>query len=257
MAISDAEKNVLNKMCPAVGKQLLLGNELQTTQNDLATAEVNITALQAVAPSSDQKAALAGTVGTPSGTNKYVTKDDIDVVRAVNTDGKIPCSVSSALAISGTWAVAYDATAHSHKVTRAGAAGAEKCAIPLRVPGLRTTASKGRRIKGVRVAYVNSAELQVDVDVDVFERPLPANGANAHANGVSLLGTQTYDSDHDTAAKRKASGNHCMEVTFQTPAYLDGGELSLEVTADDTGGAGTATTAVSGVELLYDEALVD
>jgi len=208
-------------------------------------------------PTASQKLALAGTVGTPSGTNQFATADDMGVARAENTDGKIPCSVTDALAISGTWTPAYNATAHSHEVTRTAAAASEVVAIPLRAPGLRTTASKGRKITGVRVAYQNSGALAVDFDVDVFKRPLPANGANAHANGASLKGATTYDADHDTPAKRYAAGNHCMQVTFETPAYLDGGELTMEATANDTGGAGTATTCISGIELLYSETLID
>lgn len=207
--------------------------------------------------STDRQAALAGTVGTPSAANKYATADDMAVARAENTDGKIPCSVEDALAISGVWTGSYNATAHSREVTRTAAAASEVVAIPLRAPGLRTTASRGRKITGVRVAYQNSGALAVDFTVDVFKRPLPANGATAHANGTSLLGAATYDTDHDTAAERLAAGDHCMQVTFETPAYLDGGELTLEATANDTGGAGTATTCISGIELIYSETLVD
>jgi len=71
----------LDKACMAL-RQSRLGTELQATQTNLATAETslstaesNVTALQATAPTADEKAALAG-VGTPSGSNKFLNNDD-------------------------------------------------------------------------------------------------------------------------------------------------------------------------------------
>ena len=103
MAISDAEKRKLNEMCKGA-KNSALGTELQTVQTDLDTAEASlviaeadIVVLEALAPTADEKAALAGT-GTPAAGNVYVTNDTlVETIR--NRDRKDSVRAATAAAL--------------------------------------------------------------------------------------------------------------------------------------------------------------
>ena len=68
--ISNTNRDKINKACKALGTSQM-GTELQTAQTNLATAETNITALQAVAPTANEKAGLAA--NTPSAANPAQT----------------------------------------------------------------------------------------------------------------------------------------------------------------------------------------
>lgn len=56
--------------------------------------------------------------------------------------------------------------------------------------------------------------------VAMDEVTLPATGVAVSGAAVTI----TQDGDHDTAAERKATGDHTMTVTITTPFWIDDGE---------------------------------
>ena len=67
----------------------------------LTVPETDLSPLEAVAPTADEKAALAGTSGTPSGSNKYVTNADSRM-----TNARTPTSHASSHVGGGSDAIA-------------------------------------------------------------------------------------------------------------------------------------------------------
>jgi len=130
-AITDANKSKLDNACMALQKasKASLGTEMQTTQTNLATAEAAIDVVEALAPTADEKAALAG-VGTPSAANKFLNNDDARLPTADEKAGIAANTPTAANPLQGlteiqsqTWkaAVRFSSTAALPACTAAGA----------------------------------------------------------------------------------------------------------------------------------------
>lgn len=134
----------------------------------------------------------------------------------------------------GAWSTSY-VDPGSLRVRRTAAANAFKAAWQVPLVG-RTTANKGEKPTVIRIkATISTADFGVDVAWALYTSVMPATGA-ALAAATSV--TFTYDASHDTAAKRKAQGEHTITLTITSPVYLNADEhLWLVCTADATGTA--------------------
>ena len=105
------------------------------------------------------------------------------------------------------------------------ATGAETIYVSVPSDFLRTTASKGRKIKGMKVAYELGVVAATSVDA-TYTSTVFAQGVNpavTAAHGGAVLDAQ-YDAAHDTAAERAdqtvVSGEHLLSHTLATPVYF-------------------------------------
>lgn len=172
---------------------------------------------------------------------------------AENTDVVIPIDLSNRIDVSGTWTLSRTG-AGIYRLRRTAAAAVEASALRVQ-PRERTSASKGFKVSGFVMKYAITTADPVDVTVDGVFTPMPATGAAVAA--ATSLGAVTYDAAHDTAAERKAVGEHTMTGTFATPVYLNGkDEVEILVTVDSTGLA-TPVIDVYKLVLTGSETLVE
>lgn len=178
--------------------------------------------------------------------------DTAAAIVSANTDATIPGDVALGLAASGTWTLSRQGTA-SLRLRRTAAASVEVYGVRFTVRS-RTTASKGFRVTGFKLIYkVSTADVN-DVTVSGAVQLAPATGAAPAA--ATSLGAVTYDAPHDTAAERKAVGDHTMSGTFASPLWLNSEPICVEL-AISCDGTATGVLDIVGVELLGSEALVD
>ena len=128
----------------------------------LTVPETDLSPLEAVAPTADEKAALAGTSGSPSASNKYVTNADSRLSVATPNPGGVAGLLSAA------WATLLNAATDAATATTLilrDAAGRAKVADPsvdsdIDTKGARNTAIGAARWGGVRftdwAAYATS-----------------------------------------------------------------------------------------------------
>lgn len=145
---------------------------------------------------------------------------------------------------AGTWA---DSVASNvAKTIRTAADASFTLIIPISLPQ-SSSARNGARLKSIDVYYkVLTAACDDFATVELEKMALPATGSAPTGAAV----TTSCDSSHDTAAKRKAEGEHSMTVTLETPAYIgkdDAYALQLVVDA----AAGTVFT-IYGARANYD-----
>ena len=93
-----------------------------------------------------------------------------------------------------------------------------------------------------------------DVTVSGAVQLAPATGAAPAA--ATSLGAVTYDAAHDTAAERKAVGDHTMSGTFASPLWLNSEPICIEL-AVSCDGTATGVLDIVGIELIGTEALID
>jgi len=77
----------------------------------------------------------------------------------------------------------------------------------------------------------------------------------AAATALGPVVDGSYDTAHNTTAKRKAQGEHTMVVTFAAPIYLNGNaEVEIAVICD---GTASGVLTINKISLLGAETLVD
>lgn len=178
--------------------------------------------------------------------------DTAAAIVSANTDATIVGDLALGLAASGTWTLSRQGTA-SLRLRRTAAASIEVYGVRFPVRS-RTTASKGFRAVGFKLIYkVSTADVN-DVTVSGAVQLAPATGAAPAA--ATSLGAVTYDAAHDTAAERKAVGDHTMSGVFASPLWLNGEPICVEL-AISCDGTGTGVLDIVGIELLGTEALID
>jgi hypothetical protein len=117
---------------------------------------------------------------------------------------------------AGTWTP----TIASDVVSNVRTAGATSftALIPLMVPG-NSAYRKGSQIKSVDIWYtIATADLTDFATVSLENVALPAN--TVAPTGAAITGI-TLDSLHNTAALRKVQGSHKMNVSFDTPIWVN------------------------------------
>jgi hypothetical protein len=143
----------------------------------------------------------------------------------------------------GTWTPAVSSGVISDVKTAGDAAFT--LLIPLNLPG-STIGKQGAKLVSVDVWYkIGTA------DCDDFAT-VQLNKMTLAADGVALTGTNpavTIDADHDTAAERKASDEHKMTVTLDTPVFIEDDEAYiLECIVDP---AATTIFTLYGAQVNY------
>lgn len=92
--------------------------------------------------------------------------------------------------------------------------------IPITVPS-NAVAQKGAYLRSVKMFYKIATAAADDVATVAMDKvTLPATGVAVSGAAVTI----TEDGDHDTAAERKAEGDHTMTISITAPFWIDDGE---------------------------------
>jgi hypothetical protein len=148
---------------------------------------------------------------------------------------------------AGTWTPTLASNVWSDVRTAADASFS--LAIPINLMA-SSDGYRGAYVKSIDVFYkIATAAADDFATVSLEKMALPATGAAP--TGAAL--TVTQDTGHDTAAERKATGDHTMTVTLSTPEWLDNDEaLVLTLTVD---AAATTVFTLYGARVNYDLSL--
>ena len=169
----------------------------------LTVPETDLSPLEAVAPTADEKAALAGTSGAPSGSNKYVTNADSRMTNARTPTSHASSHISTgsdpiAIAVpsgasgllSGVWAAllnaATDAATAATLILR-DAAGRAKVADPSADSDIDT---KGARNAAITTAIATSCYFPL-----VFTVAFPNTGGHyvpLHGDGAGAAPSASF-----------------------------------------------------------------
>jgi hypothetical protein len=122
---------------------------------------------------------------------------------------------SQILKTAGTWTPSIASKVASEGRTAADASFGLLIPIPL----LQSDAQgQGAKLQSIDLFYKIATAAADDVaTVELEKIALPATGAAPTGAAV----TTTCDTGHDTAAERKAVGDHTMTVTLTTPEFMD------------------------------------
>lgn len=214
----------------------------------LTVPETDLGPLEAVAPSADEKAALTGTSGTPSASNKYVTNADSRMTNARTPTAHASSHISTgsdpiAIAVpsgasgllSGVWAALLNAATDAATVATLilrDAAGRAKVADPsvdsdIDTKGARNTAIEAARWGGIRftdwAAYATSIT-RIGVGntfghVILCTNDFTSTGARAYivASGSETWKFKLYDANTGTllqSANVTTSSTGLISVTW-------------------------------------------
>jgi hypothetical protein len=145
----------------------------------------------------------------------------------------------------GTWAMAV--ASHLWTLNKTAADNTSVVKIPLKLPA-NSKALKGALLKSVDVYWSNATADCDAVSAEIYISTLPA----AATGGSLAAGTTvafSYDSSHDTAAKRLTQATHRMTLTLTTAVWLDeDNEAYVEVTFD---AAATSVIKLMGARANY------
>ena len=150
-------------------------------------------------------------------------------VHDVNMSAKV--SLEKIKTTVGTWAIA--AASNVWSLNHTAAADVSVNHIPIDLPFQDTADTvKGAKLTSVDIWYtVGTADVN-DMTMVLQKVTLPATGGAVPTVSTPAV---TYDSNHDTAAKRKANGAtmHKMTITLTTPIWVGGSdEVYVENTCD-------------------------
>lgn len=119
---------------------------------------------------------------------------------------------------AGAWTPS--AAASVIKETRGAAASAFTLLIPVHPP-VSGNYRQGSKLKSIDVFYsISTADAADFATVELEKVSLPAAAA-APSGAVVAVG---LDPAHDTAAKRRAQGDHVLSVALSVPVWIDDGE---------------------------------
>ena len=156
--------------------------------------------------------------------------DNFGILRVTGekTDHEIAMDhCQAAYASAGTWTISESSNALI--VTRTMAqADHYRTHGPIPFP-IRTTTSKGAKLKSVSVAYTVGGTIDTTNDifsVNIIKQTLPTDGSGASASVIAGDDEADLDTDHNTNAKRLAAGSHTLVVTIPVgeQAYAADGE---------------------------------
>jgi hypothetical protein len=117
--------------------------------------------------------------------------------------------------------------------------------IPITLPQ-NSGNQKGAFLKSVDVWYkVGVAALDDFATVTLSKNNLQASGTTVTGSAIST----TPDGGHDTAAERKATGDHCMNVALDTPVWVGANDVCYLTLIVDA--AATSTFAMIGARANF------
>lgn len=137
-------------------------------------------------------------------------------VTSEKTDHEIAVDhCAAAYASAGAWTVSQSSNALI--VTRTAAqADHYRTHGPISFP-VRTTASKGAKLKSVKVSVTLGGTIDTTNDifsVNIIKQTIPADGSAVAATVLAGDDDADYDTNNNTNAKRLTAGNHTIEVTI-------------------------------------------
>ncbi len=151
---------------------------------------------------------------------------------------------SKILKTAGTWTPAISSNVISE--AKSAADEATTLLIPIDLEGA-DVALQGAKIQSVDIWYkIATAAADDFATVAASKVTLPASSVAVSGAAVTV----TCDADHDTAAERKATGDHKMTVTFSSPAFLEDNEtiwISLVIDC-----AATTVLSIYGAQINFD-----
>jgi hypothetical protein len=107
---------------------------------------------------------------------------------------------------------------------------------------------KGARLKSVDVFFKIATAAMDDIATVALDKiSLPSDGSAAAGAAVSAF---TLDSGNDTAAERKAAGDHTLTLTLTTPVWI--GENDHYVVSIVVDGSSTGVFSLFGARANFD-----
>jgi len=150
-----------------------------------------------------------------------------------------PCEATPTV---GTWAMAV--ASHLWTLNKTAGADTSVLKIPLKLPG-NSAALKGALLKSIDIWWVNATADLTALSAEVYLSTLPAQAGTLAASAQTI----TYDSGHDTAAKRVTQAVHKMTLTLGAPVWLDeDNEAYVELTVN---AAATSAVKLYGARANY------
>jgi len=149
----------------------------------------------------------------------------------------------------GAWTEAYASGVFTVTHTPFKSPPNRTLVVPIPANYLTGSADAPRKPRGIRLYYKTETAVIDGLGVDVFQLTPPATGTAVSASSIATNGT--YDSDHDTALKRNAVGDHTLEFTFADTDvdWLESGDgLLIEITLV---GSATGVFIYKGASFLY------
>ena len=182
----------------------------------------------------------AGHIQIDPDTGAFRWWDDVaDVIRSVGPGGEYtlqhrPVQLSALDIVSTGDMPVFLRNAAGDYYWERTAAGAETVRISFQSPYKVETALKGAKLTKVVMAYelatADLTSLDLRFDSTVFAQGVNPAVTNSHGGAVV---DGDYDSNHNTAAKRKDStvvvGEHLLTLTLNTPAYYATSNGSVRV----------------------------
>ncbi len=146
---------------------------------------------------------------------------------------------------AGTWAP----TITSDVITdvRSAADATWNTIIPLNVPG-NSAYREGSCIASVDVYFLIGTADMDSVAAKMEHVSLTASGTAPTGAEETAI---TYDSNHDSAAKRYAQGSHTMTITFTTPPWLSNKDAYYLLLVCDA--AASSVFTFKGARINYTE----
>ena len=115
---------------------------------------------------------------------------------------------------AGTWTRTYSSNKIFDRRTAADANA--NLFVPITIPQ-NSSIEKGSKVASIDVFYnITTAALDDFATVELNKETVSSVGAHTAAAVTTSL-----DAGHDTAAERKATGEHKMTITITTPEFLD------------------------------------
>ncbi len=151
-------------------------------------------------------------------------------------------SPAEVTATVGTWAMAV--ASHLWTLNHTAADNTSVIKIPLKLPA-NSVALKGALLKSVDVWWSNATADLDAASAELYLAALPAQAGTLAATAQTI----TYDSGHDSAAKRITQAVHKMTLTLTTPVWIDeDNEAYVELTID---AAATSVVKLMGARANY------
>lgn len=151
-------------------------------------------------------------------------------------------NVAKITATVGTWAMTV--AAHIWTLNKSAAADTSVLKVPLELPG-NAAALKGAYLKTIDIYWINATANLTDMSVEVYQSTFPAQAGTL----ATALLASSYDSAHDTAAKRYTQAQHKMTITLTTPIWVSNtNEVYIELTCN---AAATSAVKLQGVAANY------
>jgi len=145
----------------------------------------------------------------------------------------------------GTWTPTLSGSLISE--VRTAAAGGFYMFLPIKLPASHS-ARQCAKLKSVDIWYKVGVAAMADMAaVEVKKLTLPATGVAVSGAAYTAF---TIDADHDTAAERKALGDHKMTLTFTDAPYLEDDEALIIVLTCEA--AVTSVLTLLGAQVNYE-----